>query len=140
MTPSTQTAVKEQMLVFRTGQLGDMIVSLPAMWVVRRQWPHANLTLLCDVHPGRNYVLGSDVFQGAGLFDEFEHYEIPVTESNPLATVLRRLKLLLRLRARGGRSAAGSLRSPAVRSAASAAGSIRGPAPAWATGSASHRP
>ena len=26
-------------LVFRIGQLGDMIVSLPSMWAVRRHWP-----------------------------------------------------------------------------------------------------
>jgi ADP-heptose:LPS heptosyltransferase len=88
----------ERLLVFRTGQLGDMIVSLPAMWAIRHQWPQASLTLLCDVHPRQNYVLGSDIFRGAGLFDYFEHYEVPGDSANRLLTAVKKLKLLLRLR------------------------------------------
>ena len=64
-------------LVFRIGQLGDMIVSLPSMWAVRRHWPQASLTLLCDVHSSRKYVLASDIFQGTGLYDAIEEYEVP---------------------------------------------------------------
>src|SRR2546426_5893198 len=83
----------ERMLVFRMGQLGDMMVSLPAMWAIRRQWPDASLTLLCDVHPGRNYVLGSELFRGAGLFDNFEHYEVLGVSDNVLIMGMKKLKL-----------------------------------------------
>jgi heptosyltransferase-3 len=92
------TQARERMLVFRTGQLGDMIVSLPAMWVIRQQWPDAHLTLLCDVHPGKNYVLGSEIFRGAGLFDAFEHYEVTESQSG-LGRLLKKAKLFVRLRA-----------------------------------------
>jgi lipopolysaccharide heptosyltransferase III len=91
---------QERMLVFRMGQLGDMMVSLPSVWAIRRQWPQASLTLLCDVHPGRNYVLGSEIFRGAGLFDSFEHYEVPGVRDNGLITAMKQLTLLFRLRAK----------------------------------------
>ena len=89
-----------RLLAFRAGQLGDMIVSVPALWAVRRQWPAAKLTLLCDVHPGRNYVLGSDIFSRTELYDDIEHYEVPAEGEGRLRTAMRRLRLLVRLRAR----------------------------------------
>ncbi len=98
--PPDANAAPRRLLAFRSGQLGDMIVSLPALWAVRRHWPEANLTLLCDVHPGRNYVLGSDIFDGSGLCDDIEHYEVPSSGEARLRTVLRQLRLLVRLRAR----------------------------------------
>ena len=98
--PPDANAAPRRLLAFRSGQLGDMIVSLPALWAVRRHWPEAKLTLLCDVHPGRNYVLGSDIFGGSGLYDDLEHYEVPAAGEARLRTTLRQLRLLLRLRAR----------------------------------------
>jgi len=98
--PKDASGAPRRVLAFRSGQLGDMIVSLPALWAVRRHWPEANLTLLCDVHPGRNYVLGSDIFGGSGLCDDLEHYEVSAAGESQLRTALRRLRLLVRLRAR----------------------------------------
>lgn len=74
-------------LVFRCGHLGDMIMSLPAMWAVKHQWPEAKLTLLCDVHPGRQYVLGSDILGRTGMFDSIELYEVPSEEQGWLKTL-----------------------------------------------------
>ncbi len=107
--------VQERILIFRTGQLGDMIAALPSMRAIREKWPHAHLTLLCDVHPGQKYVLGSDIFRNAGLFDSFELYEVPPVGTGPFARFLIRLRLLLRLRRRHFRTLfylAPTLRSP----------------------------
>ena len=90
---------QEKILVFRMGQLGDMIVALPAMWAVRKRWPNAHLTLLCDVHPNQKYVLARDIFEGAGLFDSFELYEVP-GEPDGFRRLSLKLKLLWRLRVR----------------------------------------
>ena len=65
----------ERILVFRTGQLGDMIAALPSIHAIRAKWPEAHLTLLCDVHPDQSYVLGSDIFRNAGLFNSFALYD-----------------------------------------------------------------
>jgi ADP-heptose:LPS heptosyltransferase len=86
-------------LIFRVGQLGDMIMSLPAIWAVRRNWPDAKLTLLCDKHPGRSYVLGSDILGPTGLFDSIEHYAVPSQGHGHIRSLGSRLRLLLRLRA-----------------------------------------
>jgi heptosyltransferase III len=91
----------KKMLIFRIGQLGDMIISLPAMWAVRRHWPDAKLTLLCDVHPGRSFVLGSDIFGPTGLFDSIKHYAAPSEGQGFGRTFASRLQLLLLLRAQG---------------------------------------
>src|SRR5262245_52925613 len=87
-----------RVLVFRIGQLGDMIMSLPAIWAVRRHWPRASLTLLCDVHPGRNYVVGSEVFGHTGLFDRVERFEVLAEGLGQAHTLMRHLRLLWRLR------------------------------------------
>jgi hypothetical protein len=76
-----------------------MIMSLPAMWAVRRHWPEAHLTLLCDMHPGRrHYVLGADVLGPTGLFDRIEHYLVPSDRFGGFRAIGSRLGLLLRLR------------------------------------------
>ena len=88
-----------RVLVFRCGQLGDMIVSLPAMWALRRHWPDASFTLLCDVHPGLGRVSGSDIFAGTGIFDAIEHYRVAGDGLGKVAALGERLRLLRRLRA-----------------------------------------
>jgi len=65
-----------RILVFRIGQLGDTIISLPAMQAIRSQYPDAYLTLLCDRHPGKSYVLASDLLGGDALFDDFLSYPV----------------------------------------------------------------
>lgn len=88
----------KKILVFRIGQLGDMIVALPALWAVRRYWPDAKLTLLCDAYPYRSYVLGSEILGPTGLFDGVEHYAAS-SEGGRLRLFARRLGLVSRLRA-----------------------------------------
>jgi ADP-heptose:LPS heptosyltransferase len=90
----------KRILVFRIGQLGDTIVALPAMWAVRNHFPKAQLTLLCDRHPRRHFVLAPDLLAGAGLFDEFLSYPVDNSRAGSLVRPLRRLRLLWTLRQR----------------------------------------
>jgi heptosyltransferase III len=87
-----------KILVFRIGQLGDTVVALPAMWAVRRHFPQASLSLLCDQHPGRKYVLGADLLAGAGIFEEFLSYPVDNTAGGTLMRPLRMTGLLAALR------------------------------------------
>ena len=66
----------KRILVFRIGQLGDTIVALPAMWLARKHFPNARITLLCDRHPGKTHVLASDLLRGAGIFDDYLSYPV----------------------------------------------------------------
>ena len=93
--------VPRRMLVFRIGQLGDTVVALPALWVLRQQFPQAHLTLLCDRHPGKRHVLASDLLAGAGVLDGFESYVVDGSFVGRLLRPVRMLALVARLR-RGG--------------------------------------
>jgi ADP-heptose:LPS heptosyltransferase len=89
----------KRILVFRIGQLGDTIVSLPAMRVVRKTFPKAHIALLCDRHPGKSYVIASDLLRGSGIFDDFLSY--PVLEGSDLIRSGRMAALAASIRARG---------------------------------------
>jgi len=101
LTRSSRRTKKEsspRILVFRIGQLGDTIVSLPAMWAVRRHFPNAHIALLSDRHPGKSYVLASDLLRGAGIFEEFLSY--PVSETGFILRPGRMATLLAAVRRR----------------------------------------
>ena len=88
----------QRILVFRIGQLGDTIAALPAMWVVRRRFPDASLTLLCDRHPQKQHVLAPDLLRGGGIFDAFESYVVDDTTAGKTARLLRMATLAMKLR------------------------------------------
>lgn len=64
-----------RVLVFRIGQLGDTLVAVPALRVVRTQFPGAHVTLLCDASVGPKSVTPASVLQGTGLIDESIIYQ-----------------------------------------------------------------
>jgi heptosyltransferase-3 len=66
---STMTVV-----VFRTGQLGDTLVSLPAMWAIRAKHPTARLVLMTSRHPGQGFVSSWDVVAPTNLFSKVVYY------------------------------------------------------------------
>ena len=86
-------------LIFRIGQLGDTLVSVPAMWAIREHFPDARTTLLCDGHVGKRYVLASDVLEGSGLVDNFILYPVDRSRVGRVLKVWQMLILLARLRA-----------------------------------------
>src|SRR2546423_14441835 len=87
-----------KILVFRIGQLGDTLVALPAIWAIRRHFKNASLTLLCDYHPGKGYVLDPDLLTGTGIFDSFELYPVGGCGWDRLMRPFHLLGLLRRLR------------------------------------------
>ena len=91
------TASPHRILVFRTGQLGDTIVALPAMWLVKKHFPHAHMALLCDYHPGKHFVLASDLLRGSGLFNEILSYPV-INET--MFRPIRMIPLLMAIRSK----------------------------------------
>ncbi|MGD1083156.1 MAG: glycosyltransferase family 9 protein [Verrucomicrobiota bacterium] len=89
-----------RILVFHIGQLGDTIAALPALWAVRRHFPDAAMTLLCDQQAGRDYVPAADVLRGSGIFDHFISYPTAGGGRRGLAQTLRMCALLVNLRRR----------------------------------------
>ena len=62
------------LLIFRTGQLGDTLVSMPAIRAIRMRHPGSTVVLLTDRHPGRGFVSSWDVLAHTGWIDEVEFY------------------------------------------------------------------
>ena len=75
-----------------------MVVSVPAMWALRDAFPGSEFTLLCDTHPGRSVVLGSEIFRPGRLLQTIEPYPVTKATDPFLTRSLPRLKLLIRLR------------------------------------------
>lgn len=73
-----------RILVYRIGHIGDTVVALPALWAIRRCFPDAHITLLCNRQPGSNYVLASAILPTQGLIDETLTYVSDENRSNPL--------------------------------------------------------
>ncbi len=77
-------------LVFRIGQLGDTLMSLPAVRAVRERHPHHRLVLLTERQGTAGFVSSWDVLGPTGWFAEAVFYR-------PARGVLRRLFTLLTL-------------------------------------------
>lgn len=75
----------KRILVFRTGHLGDTLVSLPAFWGIRRSFPEAQLTLLTNTNPNNpQYVLAQGVLPENGLFDNWMNYPVGLSKYQTL--------------------------------------------------------
>ena len=87
-----------RILVFRTGQLGDTLVAVPALKGIRAHWPDAEISYLYDLHYGKNYINGKEVLQGSGLINRFIPYPIGYTFFEKTYAFLSMLRLLFGLR------------------------------------------
>jgi len=61
-------------LIYRTGQLGDTLVAMPAIGSIKKRFPDHRLVLLTDRHPGSGYVSSWEVLRPTGWFDEVIFY------------------------------------------------------------------
>ena len=85
-------------LIFRTGQLGDTLVALPAIEFIRQKYPKHRFMLLTDRHPaGAGYVSSWDICKSTGWFDRAIFYDPKDRGRAALkgwASVLRQLRQL----------------------------------------------
>jgi heptosyltransferase III len=65
---------RPRILVYRTGQIGDTLIALPAMWAIRQHFPSAYLCLLTGKHRKSNFLLATEVLPREGLFDDILTY------------------------------------------------------------------
>src|SRR5688572_28154600 len=84
--------------VFRIGQLGDTVVALPAISLIRNAYPLSQIILITDRHAGRGFVSAWDLLGATKWFSEVLFYDASapslqrLMNSVSLATKLRRLK------------------------------------------------
>jgi len=70
------------------------------MWAIRRHFPKARLTLLCDQHHGKNFVLGTALLRGSSLFEDFLFYPVGTGILSRIFQGRELLSLIKRLRSR----------------------------------------
>lgn len=63
-----------RILIFRIGNLGDTVISLPALWSLRRYFPNAHLTFLTQGDLKADHITGRQVLPATGLIDEWLTY------------------------------------------------------------------
>jgi len=87
---------RRKILVFRLGHLGDTLIALPALHVIRTTFPHAKISLLSNLYPSPERIAPDQVLP-KGLIDDWIRYESSDTggglvEMGRLFFVLRRKK------------------------------------------------
>lgn len=88
----------KRILVFRTGQLGDSLVAVPALHAIRQQYPGTQVYHLYDTHLGKGYVMSRSLLEGSGLIDGFIQYSVGYSFTEKVWAAVGKLALLLRLR------------------------------------------
>jgi ADP-heptose:LPS heptosyltransferase len=81
----------KKILIYHIGSLGDTLVVIPALRVVRTSYPQAHITMMTDGQPGRRLVQANDILDGSGLIDDYIIYKAGSHLS--LARLLLRLRL-----------------------------------------------
>jgi ADP-heptose:LPS heptosyltransferase len=66
--------MSDRIIVFRTGQLGDTLVSLPALYAIWSEYPHARVMLITDRSNGKGHVSPLEIFEACGIFSEILTY------------------------------------------------------------------
>lgn len=82
-------------LIFRIGQLGDTLISLPAIEAIRQKYPSYRLILLTDRHQtSKGYVSSWDILEPTGWFDQVIYYDARVKGATKLIQLFDLIKKL----------------------------------------------
>jgi len=82
-------------LVYRIGQLGDAIVTLPAVFEIKRRHPNDSMVLLTENHPSKNYISSWDILKHTRCFDDVLFY---VACCSGIHAFWEYLRLVIRIR------------------------------------------
>lgn len=64
----------ERLLIYHIGSLGDTLMAVPALWLLREIFPDAHRTLLTKQTPRKESVLAHELFQGTDMFHDILFY------------------------------------------------------------------
>ena len=64
----------KKLLVYRIGQIGDTVAALPSLWVLREQYPEAQIVILSEIPAKKTHLPPETVLPAEGLVDGFEKY------------------------------------------------------------------
>src|SRR5262249_53456685 len=84
----------QRILIYRIGQIGDMVIALPSLWAIRRHFPSASLTLLRDAHARTQVVSSAEVLPASGLIEAWLCYATGTegTSARAISITLRSIR------------------------------------------------
>jgi lipopolysaccharide heptosyltransferase III len=77
----------KSVLIYRLGSIGDFVIALPCLHLVRRRFPEARVVLLTNLPVEARAAPAASVFEGSGLVDAILTYQLGTRD-------LRRLQRL----------------------------------------------
>lgn len=83
---------KNNILIYRLGSLGDMIVALPIFNLLRRSYPEAKIYLLTNFPVSEKAVRPQDLFFNTGLIDGYISYPLRLRKFKDRLKLYRRLR------------------------------------------------
>jgi len=67
---------KDEIFIYRIGQLGDTLVSLPAIHKIAQNHPNAKFTLITNAPACKTYLTAWDVLKHTGIFSDVIFYDV----------------------------------------------------------------
>jgi ADP-heptose:LPS heptosyltransferase len=81
-----------RVLIYRLGSLGDTIVSLPSLHLVKRAFPRAERRLLTNFPVARKAAAAQTILEGSGLIDGYLRYTVGLRHLNKLLQLRREIR------------------------------------------------
>ncbi|RJX16607.1 MAG: glycosyltransferase family 9 protein [Desulforudis sp.] len=92
-------AGRKTILIFRTGQLGDTLVAMPAIQAIRTHYPQHRLVLLTDQYgEGVGMISSWTVLEPTGWFDDVVFYSPSPTMRGKFSNLIHLVRKLKQLR------------------------------------------
>ena len=79
--------------IYRIGNIGDILCTIPALWAIRRKYPEARLTLLSSAG-SKGGVSARDVLGEIGCLDAIELYDREDISRDKIGAFKKRIKAL----------------------------------------------
>lgn len=82
----------ERVLIYRLGSIGDFVVALPCLHLVRQRFPKARIVLLTNLPVETRAAPAMTVLEGSGLVDEILTYEIGIRDWRRLGRLRQEIR------------------------------------------------
>jgi len=87
-----ENGMVRRVLIYRLGSLGDTIVALPCLHLLKRVFPRAERRLLTNFPVERKAAAAQAILEGSGLIDEYYSYAVGLRHFNELLSLRQSIR------------------------------------------------
>ena len=85
----------KKILIVRRGLLGDTLVAIPALRLIKKSFPDSYIHYVSDRHIGKSFVSPQSVFSDLNLVDSFSNWDV---SQSVVFRIISLLRLIIKLR------------------------------------------